>query len=109
MVPTHNVPSLSVKRDMILLLAALAGVEVIPFEPVSAFIEFVQSVFRSEPEVAFRIFGDAGDGIVADTAFVVGMIPESFEVIAVELVQSVAGAEPHISQLVLVDTSDMKL
>ena len=37
------------------------------------------------------------------------MIPESFEVIAVELVQSVAGAEPHISQPVLVDTSDMKL
>ena len=25
MVPTHNVPSLSVKRDMILLLAALAS------------------------------------------------------------------------------------
>jgi hypothetical protein len=63
----------------------------------------------SNPDIAFVIFYDVGDKIVAETAFIAGVIAIDGDLIAVVFVESVAGAKPHETAAVLEDGKDIVL
>jgi len=63
----------------------------------------------SYPDIAFMIFYDVGNKIVAETAFAAGIVAIDRDLIAVVFVESVAGAKPHETPAVLEDGKDIVL
>ena len=66
----------------------------------------VKAFFGTHPEDAIGVLIKAVDEIAADACAVVGIVAEGLETIAVESVESVLGAEPEKSPLILQATDD---
>jgi hypothetical protein len=63
--------------------------------------EEVQSLIRAYPKMSVHIFDDGIDRIVAQTRFLLRLIPENIHRIAIETVQTIIRAYPDKALLVL--------
>jgi hypothetical protein len=63
----------------------------------------------SYPDIAFMVFDDVGNKIIAETAFIAGIVAIDCDLIAVVFVEPVPGAKPHKTPAVLEDGKDIVL
>jgi len=67
------------------------------------------STAGSYPDIALAVFYDVGNKIIAETAFVAGIVAIDRDLIAIVFVETVPGAKPHKTAAVLEDGKDIVL